>query len=213
MGKKRRTFIIQEENFIAFSDGLLLKCQGRRDLSTVNGASLNGFRDESRTGRLQGGEWGGVMNSVLEMLNLEQLWNIHIISFCLSTGSVQTRAFLILITNKTRKPPQIPHSSLAISLYCIFFCFFIAKLPFCISVHSLLSYLSIFLPVSLPNKHYHSIKTTLSASEVAFAFPNQMDIFLSSLYSVPQQYLKTLNSYLDPKVNLVPSGDSESKKQ
>lgn len=71
MGKKRRIFIIEEENFIAFSDGLLLKCQGRSDLGTVNGASLNGFRDEIRTGGLQGGGCGGVMNSVLEMLNLE----------------------------------------------------------------------------------------------------------------------------------------------
>lgn len=212
MGKKR-TFIIQEENFIAFSNGRLLKCQGRRDLGTVNGASLNGFREESRTGVLQGGGWGGVMNSVLEMLNLEQLWNILFINFCLSIGSVQTRAFLIPITSKTRKPPQIPHSSLAISLYCIFFCFFIAKLPSCISVHSLLSYLSIVLPVSLPNTHYHSIKTALSASEVAFVFPNHMDIFLSSLYSVPKQYLKNLTFYLDPKVKLVPSGDLESEKQ
>lgn len=206
MRKKGRTFIIQGENFIAFGDGRLLKCQGRSHPGTVNGASLNGFRDESRTGRLQGGGPGEVMNCIGNVesgIAVEHPHHQLLSLYRICTNS----AFLIPVTNKTRKPPHISHSSLATSLYYIFFCFFIAKLPSCISLHSFFFYFSTLLSVSLPNTHDHSIKTSLSVLEEAFMFPNQMAIFLSSLYSVPQQYLKQLTCYLDPKVNLVPSGD------
>lgn len=155
---------------------------------------------------------GGMMNSALEMLNLEQLWNIHIINFSLSGGSVQSYAFLITIKNKTRKPPQILHCTpLATSLYCIF-SFFIAKLLLHICLSSLFFYFS--TPLQFLFLTHTTIKTALSTSKVSFVFPNQTDIFLSSLYSVPQQYLRQVTCYLEPKIALAaPSGDLESEKE